>query len=224
MAFPFKGFNADQGIFLSTVSAHTGIDPTVILAWMGQEGAFSGKETGAYNYLNIMGPNGPVSFSNAGAAAMATIAFLQGSNYNAVMHVAQTKPTPREQINAIAASPFDKAHYGGQGGPDLINTYESYFGKGSADHAYHSPTWSATLIRSAEGSQGAQTGGALPVTGPSVGFTNPFGSILDFFNHLWDIRDRIGFIIAGAIIVILAIVLIGKQQTSNTFTFSKGGE
>jgi len=225
MSFPTGKFNADQGIFLSTVSAHTGIDPTVVLAWMGQEGAFSGKESGKFNYLNIMGPNGPVSYPNSGAAATATINLLHQSNMGMIVHTAQTKPTPAEEINAIASSPWDTGHYGGKGGPTLVATYESYFGKGSSTHPYHSPSTSSTLIQSAGGTQGGDsTDTILPVTGPPIGFANPFASIGDFFRWLGGNWDRVLFVTGGMILIILAIVIFMKQQQRNMFTFSRGDE
>lgn len=223
-----SGLNQDEAHFLASVSQATGIDPRVLAAWMYEEGAFKKGGTGGFNYLNIRptATDGHTSVSSGGfsqypdvnAAISATVQVLNQPNMKIILATAQTRPTPQKQITAIAASPWDKGHYGGAG-QTLIATIEGLFGG------------AAVLTDKYEGPENAQAVAATVNTGSAADWTSydagnaahdiasPFESIWSWFTGSW---ERILFVIGGAILVIIALILVANSMKSNTFTFDRG--
>jgi hypothetical protein len=102
--------------FLSYVSAKTGLAPNVIRAWMLAEGGPSD------NPLNI-GPGR--HYGSPQHAASATVSLLHNSRYAGILRAAH-RGSEKDQLAAIAASPWDAGHYsGGTGKPGtlLAGTY-----------------------------------------------------------------------------------------------------
>ncbi len=113
-----------QKQFVAAVSRATSLDPVVVAAWVLQENGPS------YNPLNI-GPG--KSFGSTQGAINATISLLrppsQGGTdlahyYDGILASAKSHNLAAE-VAAIAASPWDGAHYGGTGGPHLWATLKS---------------------------------------------------------------------------------------------------
>jgi murein DD-endopeptidase MepM/ murein hydrolase activator NlpD len=105
--------------FANGVAAGTGLDLGVVTAWEAQESGWNTTKPGS-NYLNI-GPG--KSFGSVADAVKATVNLLKGSKSYAPILAAKT---PQDQINAIAASPWDASHYGAaQGQNRLLDTYNS---------------------------------------------------------------------------------------------------
>lgn len=126
---------SDQVAFANQVAAATGLSPQVVEAWEAQEGNPSGS-TGSYNFLNIttahgqgvVVPSSGLTFANYSSLADAVSASVSLINKLGIAKAASGQ-APAGQIAAIAASPWDgTGHYGGAGGPNLLNTYKSVTG------------------------------------------------------------------------------------------------
>lgn len=220
----------DQAHFVVSVSQATGIDPRVLVAWLEQEGADAPNGTGGYNYLNLratrtdghtgVSPKGFAQFSNVNAAISATITTLNEPQNRIIINAAKSKPTPGQQIAAIAASPWDSSHYGGKG-QTLIAEIESIFGGPAVlTDRYEGPGNAAAVAAT------AGTGSAADWTSYDAGnaahdIASPFESLYSWLTGSW---QRILFVVAGAILVIIALLLIANSAKSNTFTFKSSSE
>ncbi len=236
--------------FIIGVSKQTGIDPRVLLAWMVKEGAYTKGGTGGYNYLNLrpfpgdkhagISPKGFAQYLTVQDAINATVTNLHSPQYASVLSTARLKPPPRQEIAVIAASPWDANHYGGPGGPDLLDTFSSLFGKTGGSSAYQPPsvapamlatvgTGSAstsiwdnikTVIDDINAAPNMAIGGAVDV-GKQV--VKPITAVGDAIGWAFDNWDRIFLVIGGAVALLVAILLIYKSQSGgNTFTFQRG--
>lgn len=223
-----SGLNNDEAHFLTAVSQASGIDPRVVAAWMYEEGAFKKGGTGGFNYLNLrptatdghsgVSSGGFAQFPDVNAAISATVEVLNQPNMKIILATAQTRPTPQKQITAIVASPWDAGHYGGAG-QTLISTIEGLFGG------------AAVLTDKYEGPENAQSVAATVNTGSAADWTSydagnaahdlasPFENIWSWFTGNW---ERFLFVIGGAILLIIAILLIANSVKSNTMTFERG--
>lgn len=94
----------------ATLSQLTGLDPAVVVTWLGAEEPW-GSVDPTNNYLNI-GPGNRYPSPQQGAAAAA--ALINNSSQYASIKQAAASGDPTAQISAIEASPWDgNAHYGG---------------------------------------------------------------------------------------------------------------
>jgi hypothetical protein len=124
--------NAEMSSFVGALEDAFGFNRNVVRAWIQSEGANPANN----NPLNIMVNGQPAKYASLAAGAAATVQFLRGSNYTAVRTAAKTG-TPEEQIQAIAASPFDStgttAHYTNDGKPGdiLLGIYHELGGNRS---------------------------------------------------------------------------------------------
>jgi hypothetical protein len=224
------GLNNDEAHFLASVSQATGIDPRVIAAWMFEEGAFKKGGTGGFNYLNLRptAVDGHTSVSSGGfsqypdvnAAISATIQVLHQPNMKIILATAQTRPTPQKQITAIAASPWDSGHYGGAG-QSLIATITSLFGgQAVLGDKYEGPE-NAQAVAATVGSGSAADWTSYDAGNAAHDIVSPFENLYSWLIGSW---QRVLFVAAGAILVIIALLLIANSMKSNTMTFSRGDE
>src|SRR5438552_3986259 len=118
---------SDEARFVSGVSAQTGLDPRVVVAWEHAEGDYAPGGTGGHNYLNLRPyPGDPYSsvsgggFDQFGSVEDAIRATVRRINqpFAAGIRGSVGRP-PASEIGAIAASAWDSGHYGGFGGPNL---------------------------------------------------------------------------------------------------------
>lgn len=114
----------DLNNYASQASALTGLNPLVILSqWISENGW---KVPTGYNFGNIMSNGKPVVYANpeAGVSAYANL-INTGSYYSGIR--ATVGKDAATQIGAIAASPWDAGHYGGNGSL-LTNVYNTVSG------------------------------------------------------------------------------------------------
>lgn len=233
--------DTNQVNFVVGVSKATGIDPRVIIAWMKAEGAYTKGGTGGYNYLNIRpfagdkhintSSAGFSQFGNEQDAIAATVSVLNQPNMRMITSTAKTKPTPKQQIAAIAASPWDANHYGGNGGVNLQNTFAQLF-KGGLNDQYQSPANAKSIATDFQANAAdwtsidmntvgnAASDAATAVENAVLGPVQELGKIFNWIGGNW---DRIFFVVGGAILVIIGLVMLGKSG-NNTFTFARGDE
>lgn len=222
----------DQAQFVQGVAAQTGIDPRVLIAW----GAGEGHPGDLYhNYMNITATTArslgvPVSgvaaantaeFPDVQTGIDATVKEIRSLGLASLAH-----KTPRQEIAAIAASPWASSHYGGPGGPNLQATFASLFGGSSSLDTPWQPPSSATGIAGAVGTGSAADAGSVDITGsgggPSVAGAGkavadaalgPIHSVegLIKFVTSW----RFAEIVGGFLLLIVGLVLLGRQLGVN---------
>jgi len=232
--------------FLVGFSNATGIDPRVVFAWMQQEGAFKKGGTGGFNFLNI-GPvqgdkrvgisqGGFAQFRNVQDALEASVNVIHEDRYKNVLSTARLKPSPKQQIAAIAASPWDAKHYDSKGdpnagGPLLLNTFNDTFKSATT---YQPPSTARNIEPgSAEQSIMADMNTIADVFNAPFTWNSGLNPIQDIFNASgWVKRmfewifgnwDRIFLVIGGFTALVIAVILLYKSQSGEkTFTFSRG--
>ena len=114
--------SADQRSYRDRIAAGTGLDRTLVTAWIGAESGWNTTKPD-HNYLNI-GPGR--SYPSVAAAADAVVQLLRTSHHYAGIRAA----IPRgglAQAQAIAASPWDAGRYGGDGSR-LVGLYQQLTG------------------------------------------------------------------------------------------------
>lgn len=115
--------SATKRDYAGRVSRGTGLDPTVVQAWVAQESGWDGSKAG-HNYLNI-GPGR--TYASVAAAAQAAVQLLHQDRYAPILAARGA----RAQLDAIVRSPWDEDRYHNTLGPDgqitswLHQTYES---------------------------------------------------------------------------------------------------
>jgi len=244
-----SAMNSDEITFVKIFSSRTGIDPRVVIAWIYQEGAFKKGGTGGFNYLNVMpkagdkhigtSSKGFAQFANATDAANAAVSVEQQGNMRVIQTMAASHPSPQEQINAIAASPWDAGHYGGTGGPKLTSVLSTLFSSAALQDKYQAPTqFNLNAVTSTFGTGSAadwtsidmhSVGQAASAAASAVGnaahnLVAPFESIGSAFAWLGNNWDRVLAVIGGAILVIIALIVLTKQQQTSLLKFAKAGE
>ena len=118
----------------ATLSQLTGLDPAVVVTWLGAEEPW-GSTDPTNNYLNI-GPGNTYATPQQGAAAAAAL-INNSSQYTSIKQAAAAGD-PTAQISAIEASPWDgSSHYGGALG-SLYSDVVSAVGAGPTLTASHS--------------------------------------------------------------------------------------
>ena len=111
--------------YADIVSQKTGLDINVVRAWVVQESGWGTKQ--GFNFLNLRGSGG--AFAEYGSVQQAADAVVNQLKIAPTWYggiLASIDKPPVAQIAAIAASPWDAAHY--NGGKNLVNTYFSVIG------------------------------------------------------------------------------------------------
>jgi hypothetical protein len=98
----------DQARYVDQLTAGTGIDRSVAVAWVGSESGW-GVNKPDHNYLNI-GPGRQYGSTDAAASAAASL-ITSSSLYQGIRSAIAAGPGA--QVAAIQSSPWDAAHYGG---------------------------------------------------------------------------------------------------------------
>lgn len=234
---------ADETQFIQGVSAGTGIDPRVLVAWIQSEGHPGDMY---HNYMNIQTPTAaslgvPTSgtaaantaeFSDVQTGIDATVKEIKSLGLSHLAH-----ETPRQEITQIAASPWASSHYGGPGGPRLQSVFAGIFGgQAGLDSAYQSPS-SSYQVGSTATTGSAADAGSVDITGsgggPSVAravsglVSNPFK-----FLTSWRFVEVVG----GFLLLLVGVALLARQfglsvptpmgaaagAASDTFNFEPG--
>lgn len=206
---------ADQTLFVNQVAAATGLDPRVVYAWVKDEAAYSKGGTGGENFLNLRPAAGDVGVTGQSPGGFDQFANVQDAIHSSVNRIHQsfiwTNPelggpglgtvvaqhgTPAQQIAAIASSGWDSGHYGGLGGPALLQDFPG--GAKAAGGAA-----SSTPLNS------AGTGGGLGIPNPVSGITDVFSSVSSFFSFLtsWRFAEVLG----GSLLLLVGLYLLGRQ-------------
>lgn len=234
----------DQARFIVGVSTATKIDPRVLIAWAKAEGAYADNGTGHFNYFNLRPyPGDPYSsvssgnfeqFSNVNDAIAATVRRLNQPFARPIIATAAAKPTPKQQIQAIASTGWDAGHYGGNGGIKLQEIFGSMFGgnKGLND-SYVGPG-AALSVASTAGTGSASDAGSVDSSSVDAAGNKAVGAAAGSVNsaarHIpgvaqvesigsavgWVFSQKGAMVIGGGIIVILGILSLFKSQMSNT--------
>lgn len=236
--------STDFARFIVGVSIATKIDPRVLIAWAKAEGAYASNGTGHFNYFNLRPyPGDPYSgvssgnfeqFSNVNDAIKATVRRLNQPFARPIIATAAAKPTPRQQIEAIAATGWDSGHYGGHGGISLQNIFGSMFGgQQGLNDSYVGPG-SAMAIASTVGTGSAADAGSVDsgsvdkagnkVVSGAASAANSAAKHIPGVAQIENVGSAIGWlfsikgaeVIGGSIIVILGILSLFKSQMSST--------
>jgi hypothetical protein len=230
--------------FVIGVSKATKIDPRVLIAWVELEGANAPDGTGHFNYLNLRPEAGDVyaatssgnfeQYANVNQAIVATVHRLQEPFARPIIATAAGKPTPQQQISAIASTGWDAGHYGGSGGINLQKKFASLFGMPGLTDSYVPPS-SAPSVAATAG-----TGSAADIGSGGTGFASPSsvaGGANSIIRHVpgvaqaesigsalsWLFSIKGAEVIGGAIIVILGITFLFKEQTAGIAQSFVGG-
>jgi hypothetical protein len=180
--------SADQAAYAAQVASATGLDTDVVRAWIGAESGW-GVTKPTHNYLTI-GPGRQYATVDQAATAAA---HLVGSSSNYAGIRSAIPAGPDAQVQAIQASPWDAAHYGGH---RLADVYSSVVGAGSAS------------------SSTAAAGAAVPVSVRIPGTNIHLPGLGDLtFGAATDVTNRVVAAAGGAMLGLLfsaaALALIG---------------
>lgn len=116
----------DQARYAAKVASLTGLDPSVVVAWIGSESGWATTKS-SHNYLNI-GPGR--QYQSVDQAAAAAAGLLNSSSYYGGIRNA-IAISPAAQVDAIEASPWDVGHYGGSQ-HRLLTLWQALTGKGGS--------------------------------------------------------------------------------------------
>ncbi len=212
----------DQAAWLIGVSARTGIDPRVLLAWTRSEGN-PGAQPGYYNYLNIAtssvpglgvtaqpGDYGTAKFGSVGTgvtAAVNEIRRLGLTNLNGL--------PPQQAISRIANSGWASGKYtspGGTPGSSLAAVFSSLWGAPALNGGYLPPRAAAAVANTDPTrtydpyghipgvQQGRDVVAAVVSTGSFLGKITSFAFLL-----------RAGEVVGGAALGGMGLFLLAKQ-------------
>jgi hypothetical protein len=203
----------DEQQFIAGVSAQTGIDPRVLVAWIQQEGAYAPGGTGGHNYLNLrpdpasdvgvssVSPGRFDQFATVQDAIASTVARLKQPFAAPILSAAKSHASPAQEIGAIASTGWDADHYGGSGGPNLQATFAQLFGQGQLGSAYQG---------SGSAAEAAITGNIPTNIGKAEkaisGAAGSFGDLFSFLTS-WRFAEVVG----GALLLLVGLVLLGRQ-------------
>lgn len=200
--------SADEKAYVAGVSAATGIDPRVLIAWIASEGHPGDMY---HNYMNItastarsrgipiVGQTIPYDNPTAEFSDVQTGIRAAVTEMNALGLGNLSGETPREQISAIAASPWASSHYGGPGGPNLVSAFSNLFG-------------SSALTSPGQGSSGAAAiaVGAAPFPTKIGDARNALEGAL---KSPWEFVTswRFAEVLGGALLLLVGVVLLARQ-------------
>lgn len=227
----------DEAAWVQGVSQATGIDPRVLIAWQTSEGHPGDT---AYNYLNITSQTaqsvgvppsetlaaGTAGFANVQEGILATVREIRNLG---LTH--EAGKTPRQEIADIAATNWASSHYGGPGGPNLLNDLIGIFGTAAPDSPYQgsgtagavagsAKTGSAADITSASGgslTHNAATGAVGTGVDTTVGAAKTAaGAVVSAASlpvTVWNFVTswRFAEIVGGFLLLVLGLALLGRQ-------------
>jgi hypothetical protein len=140
-----SGLNSNQQTFANQLAADTGLDPSVVAAWVISEEPASSSEApnGANNWLNIgstdsgfFGAN-TTAWTNPVTAANATAQWLAGADniagYGAASSGIRAILATAGQAPAVQVSAIQNSGWASTGYPNLLNVYEGIASKVAAD-------------------------------------------------------------------------------------------
>lgn len=179
----------DVALFATYVAEHTGLSLAVVVGWMQSErGPID-------NPLNIMGSGQVRHFGSPVNAAKATVSLLKTPRYTPILRSAGHPD--QAQLKAIAASPWEAHHYGGDG-RNLIGAYQAVL------HGHHQDSANPFLPRA--GSPAQQTADAVTGAASGVG-----GAIADAENWLAHEGTTALLYVTFSILAIAFLVLGGVR-------------
>lgn len=191
----------EHAAFANAIAAATGLDPRVVYTWA-QEETGGHPYAGGHNWLNLrpypgdpyvgVSPGGFEEYASVQQAEQATIRRLRQPFASGIL--ASRGQPPQSEIAAIAASDWDAGHYGGPGGPSLVNVFRSLY----PDVAISSPA-AHTPINSATGSP---SGGIVAGTESAVG---------GVFGGVESVVIRGLLILGGTLVVLVGLYLIVRS-------------
>lgn len=164
----------DQDRYASSVATATGLDPSVVRAWIGAESGWGTQKPG-HNYLNV-GPG--ETYQSVDQAAARVVGLLTSSHY--YQGIRDAIPAgAAAQVKAIEQSPWDAGHYGGNG----LETIYGQLGATSAGTTTAAGTGAAALGqifgKPSTGDVGAagttEAGFKVPGWVPFIGGWDPIG-------------------------------------------------
>lgn len=210
------GLTPAEAQFVVGVSQQTGIDPRVLIAWADAEGAYAQHGTGHFNYLNIRStgsagrsPAGFAWYSSPADAVAATARVLQRGTYAGIRStVARPDETARDQIDAIAASPWDAGHYGGAGGPRLASAFTARFTPGALDTKAQDPSVAPAVVATVGTGSASDWTSTNPIGTATGAVGSAFGSVGDLIRFLFSYRFL--ELVGG-----LALLLVGLSVLSH---------
>lgn len=234
--------DASSARFIEGVSAQTGIDPRVLVAWLENEGANAKNGTGGYNYLNLRPfPGDPYvsvssgdfeQFSNVSDAVAATVRRLEQPFARPIIAAARGHATPQQEIGAIATTGWDSTNYGGFGvGPNLLKTFAGIFGgEAGLTSTYQGPGTAAEVAATA-GTGSAADAGSFDANNAADAAKNAIngalGGLAGIFGGIWSWiqsrLERLGLLLAGALLVILGVLLVARGEGISTPVPAVGG-
>lgn len=225
------GLDTNAAKFVVGVSSATGIDPRVVVAWVVQEGTYTKGGIGHNNFLGLkvqagdkyssVGPGNFEQYANVNDAIYSASRRIKSNH--AISAMAKSKPSPREQIRTIAASSWDQSHYGPAGSPgkNLMATFGRIFGGNKGlDDTYIGPAQAGPIASTANTGSAADAGSydagnaAHDAASAAGSILGPFKSIAELIKWIGGNWDRILLVFGGAILVIIALVLLSKTQMS----------
>ena len=223
--------------FVQQVSAQTGIDPRVLVAWVQAEGAYAKNGTGHFNYLNVRptasggsysGVKNGVSsgnfetFSSVQDAVTETVNRINQPFAKAILNSAAAKQNPNQQIQAIASTGWDANAYGGSGGSKLLAIFAGIFSPTALNSPYQGPSTALQVSATAgtgsaadAGSGGTSVlpGAAGAVTGAAGSVWNTIDSVPKFLAKITSqsFLLRAGEVVGGAVLTFAGLYLLAKQ-------------
>lgn len=231
---------SDFARFIIGVSIATKIDPRVLIAWSRAEGAYAPNGTGHFNYFNLRPyPGDPYSgvssgnfeqFSNVNDAIKATVRRLNQPFARPIIATAAAKPTPRQQIEAIASTNWDSGHYGGSGGIKLQNIFGQLFGgQQGLNDSYVGPgsamAIASTVGTGSAGDSGSFDSGTIDKAGNGLIQHVPgvkqaegiYGGITSVGSAIgWLFSEKGAKVIGGSLIVLVGVLSLFKSQMAST--------
>lgn len=214
----------DLPAFAKAVSAATGIDPRVVIAWAQAEGAYAPNGTGHWNYLNLRPAGGDVGVAGVSSGnfdQFKDLASAEASTINRIKQpflwqdssappglgaVIAAHGSPAQEIAAIGRSGWDTGHYGSPPGSKLLGDFTQLYGTKAAGAP---PVGPGQAI-----APGGTTGGSITSSIPGVGTIEGIGAgISRFVNFVTSVR--LLELIGGLALVIVGLVILGKAMTSS---------
>lgn len=223
-----KNLSTEQHIFVSILAKDTGLDPTVLAAWVRNEEPNAATNTdpaghGKYNFLNI-GITGSKSYgatdsawSSPVTAAATTAAWLEGTHgavpgYGdasaGIQRIGATKGQSAEaQIAAITSSGWASG-----GEQQLVGLYQSFKSQGGVPALSDSKVLSLLSGQNVSGSPIPGDSAANTATDATVnavqGAASAASAVPDFLAKLSDpqLWLRIAEVVGGGILVILGVL------------------
>lgn len=212
--------STEESEFANAIAHYIGYDPRVVYSWAQLE---SGGHAIGHNWMNIRpagnevgvvgtSPGGFAEFDSVQNAAISTEHVLHQSNMAGIGAAGGPGHTPAEQIAALAASPWDAGPtyadgkhygYGGPGGPNLVNVFNSLYPDGKIT----APGSSHVVASGGAQTQSSLTDKLTGTTG-SGGVGGIFDGLVTFLKE-WVLRGSL--ILFGSGIILLGLYMIVRS-------------